>query len=195
MQTKRSAGAAVSLYLLTIVPAVCAASGTPTPTPTPEPVGCCQADPVSRTGFPICGNRIKKSDCTAFFGARAEFCEHCSCSSHPDAGFTFDRGECVASTPTATPTATATPTSGSRRGCCQVNTSRPGPHPFLCGNEIDETSCLNDFGAGAFFCPDCTCSSHSGLGFGTSPGSCVNTNARPRPTRPPRLPRPTRAPR
>lgn len=180
-------------------------SVSPTRTATPEPEGCCQVDGTSSTDAPICGNRIKQSDCFASFGNRAHFCLQCDCSSHREPGFTFDRGECVpqttptrTATATATPTATATQTPLSRRGCCRINTSRPGPHPYLCGNQIDELSCLKDFGDEALFCADCTCSSHATPGFGTTPGDCLTSstgNGRPpRPTRVPRPPRPTRRP-
>lgn len=199
LKSIRSVMLALLLGLLANRPAN-AVVRTATPTPTPEPQGCCQAEPASRTGVPICGNQIKRSDCTAAFGSRARFCENCDCTSHSGPGFTFDRGVCAEPapvTPSLTPTATTTPTPVVRQGCCQVNTSRPGPHPFVCGNGIDQDSCLNDFGAGATFCADCVCSSHSGPGFGNGSGTCLRPGggSRPRPTRPPRPPRPTRPPR
>lgn len=170
----------------------------PTRTATPEPQGCCQVEPVSSTGAPFCGNRIQESDCFEAWGARASFCLNCECSSHSAPGFTFDRGTCVTriptvtATPTASPTATATATPAVRTGCCRINTSRPGPRPYICGNAIEETSCLNDFGRDATFCAECVCSTHSGPGFGTSSGSCIGDAPPTRRSRPTRMPRPTR---
>lgn len=173
---------------------------TATPTATPEPLGCCQNDPVSRNQPPICGNAVKQSDCVRAFGNRARFCADCGCSSHTTPGFTFQGGECVdlaPPRPTATATATVTSTPTPDSGCCQVNTSRPGPRPYVCGNDITRDSCLNDFGAGATFCADCVCSTHTSPGFGSASGTCLgrSSTSRPRPVRPTRAPRPTRPPR
>lgn len=89
--------------------------------------------------------------------------------------------------PTPSPTATATPEA---RGCCEVAASRAIPYPF-CGNDITASACFDAFGFRAWFCPECTCSSHDTPGFLLAPGGCV----RPSPTPTVRLPvTPTQTP-
>lgn len=174
-----------------------AAQSTPTvrtPTATPVPVGCCQVNRTKRTTYPICGNVISKLDCLNDFANQGTFCETCSCTSHSGPGFEFSAGVCASNptrTPTSTPTSTPTPTAAS--GCCQINSSRPGPRPFICGNQIDRESCLQNYGSDASYCRDCVCSSHSGAGFTFAPGTCLSRgggSTRPRPPRPTRPPRP-----
>jgi len=165
------------------------------PTATPVPIGCCQVNRTRRTTYPICGNAISKLDCLNDFGNQGQFCEGCSCTSHDEPGFDFSRGVCTSNTPTPTPTPTATPTPSG--GCCQINSTRPGPRPFICGNQIDQESCLQNYGDDATYCIDCICSSHAGAGFTFAPGTCLKLNPassrpRPRPTRAPRPARPAR---
>src|SRR5215813_1721532 len=86
--------------------------------------------------------------------------------------------------PTATPTPTATPRI-QRRGCCQLDNLRRTRQP-VCGNEITEDDCLNDFAGDATFCADCTCSAHSEPGFEIIPGTCVPNTPTPTPSPEPR---------
>lgn len=165
---------------------------TPTPTPTetptstpPEPRGCCQVDNIRTLDHPICGNDISQTSCLNETKGAPAFCANCVCSSHPDAGFSFDLGTCV--TPTATPTSTATP--AEKRGCCQLTRLR-GANGAVCGNDVRESTCLQEFDADAVFCADCACSSHTGSGVDLAPGVCLQ----PTPTRGPRPHRPPRPP-
>jgi hypothetical protein len=163
---------------------------TPTPTPTPTPtrtatpkrdrVGCCQLDNVDRTGAARCANGIDETSCLTEFEGDPTFCADCSCATDPRPGFEFALGRCV----TNTPKPTATPTPAEPRGCCQLNQSR-GPHGSICGNEISMSDCLQEFGAGATFCADCTCSSHREPGFDLFPGVCQPRRPTPGPRRPP----------
>jgi hypothetical protein len=81
-------------------------------------------------------------------------------------------------TPTATPTKTATPTPTERRGCCQVDNIRTVGHA-ICGNEISETSCLNETKGDPVFCANCECSSHSSGGFSFDAGVCATRTPTP----------------
>jgi len=163
---------------------------TPTATPTPSPtrtatpprgrIGCCQLDNIDRVGRPMCANAIDEASCLTEFEGDPTFCKDCSCAAQPRPGFEFAVGRCV----TNTPRPTATPTPAPPRGCCQLNRSR-GPHGSICGNDISMSSCLEEFGSGATFCADCTCSSHSEPGFDLAPGACQRRLPTPRPRRPP----------
>jgi hypothetical protein len=75
-------------------------------------------------------------------------------------------------TPTATPTKTPTPSPTQPRGCCQVDDVRSVGHA-ICGNDITQTSCLNETKGEPSFCADCACSSHSESGFSFDIGTCV----------------------
>jgi hypothetical protein len=171
---------------------------TPTPTPT-EPRGCCQVDNVRNVGHAICANDVTESSCLNETKGDPVFCADCGCTSHSEAGFTFDVGVCA----TWTPTPTMTPAPDERRGCCQL-TGLGGARGAVCGNDVRESTCLQEFDAEAVFCADCVCSSHPGAGVDLVPGLCVRPTptrgprqrpARPlRPTRPPRPPRPARQP-
>jgi len=162
---------------------------TPTPTPTATPtrtatpkrdrVGCCQLDNVDRVGRPMCANAIDETSCLTEFEGDPTFCVDCSCAAPPRPGFEFALGRCL----TNTPRPTATPTPPEPRGCCQLNRSR-GPHGSICGNDITMGSCLEEFGSGATFCADCTCSSHREPGFDLAPGACQQPRPTPRPRRP-----------
>ena len=157
-------------------------SKTPTPTPR-EPRGCCQVDNIRTLGHPICGNDVTQTSCLNETKGAPAFCADCVCSSHPNAGFSFDLGTCV--TPTPTPTVTATP--AEKRGCCQLTRLR-GANGAVCGNDVRESTCLQEFDAEAVFCADCVCSSHTGNGVDLAPGVCVppTPTRGPRPHRPPR---------
>ncbi len=173
---------------------------TPTPTLTPtasatptrtEPRGCCQLNDVRGIAHSVCGNEVTEASCRSEFEGTPVFCGNCACSSHPQAGFSFDVGSCV----TRTPTPTATPTPAEPRGCCQLTGVR-GTTGAVCGNDIRESTCLNEFDGNAVFCASCVCSSHSGSGVDLAPGVCVpptpTRGPRPQRMRPPRPPRPPR---
>lgn len=150
---------------------------TPTQTPTPTPLearGCCQVDGVRGVGHAICGNAVRQSTCLGDLTGVPQFCADCACSSHGGDGFTFDVGTCVVYTPTPT----VTPTPAERRGCCQLS-RLPGAVGTVCGNDIRESTCLDELDGQPTFCPDCECTSHSGAGISLAPGSCL----RPRPAR------------
>ncbi len=173
--------------LLGVLPNTPTPTATPTKTPTPsptEPRGCCQVEDVRTVGHPICGNDITQSSCINETKGVPVFCANCECSSHPGSGFSFDLGVCATQTPT--PTMTATP--AEPRGCCQLTGLR-GANGAVCGNDVRESTCLQEFDAEAVFCADCACSSHSTAGVDLAPGLCVP----PTPTRGPRL-RPTARP-
>ena len=156
---------------------------TATPTPT-EPSGCCQVDNVRTVGHAICGNDVSQTSCLNETKGAPVFCPDCACSSHSTTGFSFDVGVCVTRTPT--PTVTATP--AERRGCCQLTGLR-GANGAVCGNDVRESTCLQEFDADAVFCAECVCSSHSTSGVDLAPGLCIP----PTPTRGPRT-RPTLRP-
>jgi len=170
-------GAAPSTLTPTATP-----TKTPTPTP-PEPRGCCQVDNIRTVGHAICGNDISQTSCLNETKGAPAFCADCACSSHPGTGFSFDVGICVTQTPT--PTVTATP--AEKRGCCQLTRLR-GANGVVCGNDVRESTCLQEFDADAVFCADCVCSSHAGTGVDLLPGVCVppTSTPGPRPHRPPR---------
>jgi hypothetical protein len=71
---------------------------------------------------------------------------------------------------------TPTPTAVEQIGCCQLDNLRQVTQP-VCGNEISDVSCANDFAGTPTFCADCVCSSHPDAGFDLAPGVCM-----PRPT-------------
>jgi hypothetical protein len=166
-------------------------NATPTKSPTTTPTearGCCQVDNVRTVGHTICGNAVSETSCLNETKGTPKFCANCECSSHTVAGFSFDVGICVTRTPT--PTVTATP--AERRGCCQLTGLR-GANGAVCGNDVRESTCLQEFDADAVFCAECVCSSHSRAGVDLAPGLCVP----PTPTRGPRArptPRPSRQP-
>jgi hypothetical protein len=159
---------------------------TPTPTPMPPQLarGCCQINDRHRPWESTCGNDVTEATCEQS-GHDTEFCRDCDCSSHSEAGFTGALGICVQRTPT--PTRTPTPAArpdGRRGGCCQIDNLRRVGHP-VCGNAIDEASCLQDYAGNATFCPDCVCTSHDGAGFDLTAGACVTRTPTPTPTRMP----------
>lgn len=81
---------------------------------------------------------------------------------------------CVAALPAVsagTPTPTATPTAA-HPGCCQLDHLHRTT-ASVCGNQISQVSCANDFAEPGTFCADCVCSSHAGPGFDLSPGVCA----------------------
>ena len=158
---------------------------TPTPTATPtktatatptEPRGCCQVDNIRTVGHAICGNEISLTSCLNETKGDPVFCANCECSSHSGGGFSFDVGVCATRTPT--PTVTATP--AERRGCCQLTGLR-GTKGAVCGNDVRESTCLDEFDAEAVFCPECVCSSHAGSGVDLVPGVCVPPTPTPGP--------------
>jgi hypothetical protein len=174
--------------LVGAAPATPTHTATPTKTPTatpPEPRGCCQVDNIRTLNHPICGNDVSQTSCLNETKGAPAFCANCACSSHPDAGFSFDLGICVTLTPT--PTVTSTP--AEPRGCCQLMQLR-GVKGAVCGNDVRESTCLQEFDAEAVFCADCVCSSHTGSGVDLVRGLCVQ----PTPTRGPRPHRPPRPP-
>ncbi len=65
-----------------------------------------------------------------------------------------------------------TPTATAQIGCCQLDGLRQLAGS-VCGNDISDVSCANDFAGTPTFCADCVCSSHPGTGFDLSPGACV----------------------
>jgi len=157
---------------------------TPTRTPTPLPQtqvhGCCQVNDPHRVGGSTCGNDIVEASCLQDFGSATVFCQNCSCSSHPEPGFSRSMGLCVRWT--ATPTRTPTPTPVRPPiGCCQLDDLRRTGHP-VCGNAISQVGCLDDYAGVPSFCLDCVCSSHSGAGFDLAPGACVTRTPTPSPT-------------
>ena len=167
-------------------PSTLTPTASPTKTPTPSPTqarGCCQVDNIRTVGHAICGNDVSQTSCLNETKGDPVFCADCECSSHSEAGFSFDVGTCVTRTPT--PTVTATP--AERRGCCQLTGLR-GANGAVCGNDVRESTCLQEFDAEAVFCADCVCSSHTSGGVDLAPGLCV-------PPSPTRGPRPHRAPR
>jgi len=159
---------------------------TPTPTFTPHgPIGCCQLEHLRRVGHPVCGNEVTEASCLNDFEGDASFCLDCLCSSHPGPGFEFGVGLCIPRTPTPTRTPTLTPTitpppsaTPITHGCCQLDNAS-GLGQSICGNDIQQSSCLNDFDGEPTFCPTCVCSSHNGAGFTTAPGACVRPARRP----------------
>ena len=78
-------------------------------------------------------------------------------------------------TPMATPTRTATPTPTEPRGCCQVNNVRTVDHA-ICGNDVSQTSCLNETKGDPVFCANCECSSHSVTGFSFDVGDLCDAD-------------------
>ena len=177
--------------ILGVLPSTPTPMATPTKTATPsptEPRGCCQVDNIHTVGHAICGNDVTQTSCLNETKGDPVFCANCACSSHSDAGFSFDVGICVTRTPT--PTVTATP--AERRGCCQLTGLR-GARGAVCGNDVRESTCLQEFDADAVFCADCVCSSHASAGVDLAPGVCVPPTPSPgprphRPARPGRLP-------
>lgn len=155
-------------------------------------LGCCQFQQTAAN--PAVGRRcatLTKSQCDAlrplatfFRGQRCDTIrQRC----------VFQVSPTVAEPPTWTPTPrpTASPTSTPEpKGCCEVAASRAVPFPF-CGNDVSASTCFETFGFRAWFCPNCSCSSHDGAGFLLSPGSC--TAPSPTPTWQPTK-TPTRAP-
>jgi hypothetical protein len=154
------------------VPRPPTATPTPTPTATP-PLGCCQLANVRRVGNTVCGNQLTEASCMNDFEGDPTFFATFVCSSHSGPGFDLNAGQCMPRTPLPTltgtpiPTATSTPASG----CCQIDNFTGLDHP-ICGNNVSHASCLNDFGTQVTFCPECTCSSHTGDGFDLSDGVC-----------------------
>jgi hypothetical protein len=158
-------------------------TGTPTATPTPVGrTGCCQLDNVHRLRQPVCGNQINEVSCLNDFGGEPSFCPDCTCTSHSSSGFEFTTGVCAPPTATRNPTPTKTPTP-SMRGCCQLSRSSGLSHS-ICGNDIEQSSCLNDFGGAPVFCANCRCTSHLGAGFDLSAGVCAQRHQVNQPHRP-----------
>lgn len=166
-----------NLHLQRCAESVAAGEFTPTPTPTAaESTGCCQLDNLRRVGHPVCGNDVSESSCLTEFAGVATFCADCVCSSHDSSGFDLAAGVCVTPEPTPTPT----PAPENLKGCCQLEGLHGAPNS-ICGNEIQQSSCLGDFPAQATFCQNCVCSSHSGSGFTLTRGACVApSDGRPR---------------
>lgn len=155
-----------------------------TPTNTPIPRGCCQLDNVSGSRVPICGNDINETSCLHDFSGDAHFCADCVCSSHSGSGFDTAAGSCVprppTATPTRTPTVTATATATPPLGCCELANIR-GVGNTVCGNQLTQISCMNDFQGDPTFFANFVCSSHTASGFDLNPGNCVPRTPAPTP--------------
>jgi hypothetical protein len=123
--------------------------------------GCCQF--FTRAGAQRHGQRqcddTKRQECTVL-RARSTFLEGWHCDSQTQ--------RCTAKLLGPTPT----PTAIEQIGCCQLHDLR-GVAQSVCGNEVSDFSCANDFAGTSTFCADCVCSSHPSAGFDLAPGACV----------------------
>src|SRR5574341_1201655 len=133
-----------------------------------EEVGCCQfsvrsSDSSGRTkGSKQCADSTRqeclglRSSSTFLRGFRCNAAaQRCALSVPPP------RTPTITLTPTPTPTQTLQPEAV---GCCQLNNLRRAGQA-ACGNQISESSCLNDYAGQPTFCVDCTCTSHTGPGI------------------------------